>query len=533
MTNTAGFIIIILIYYNMGLLCAGGVRLPYTLYGLLRKLILLQSHPRGFAGEVSEEMKKKTGRTGFFVVLLFIGALTWLCFCGLHDSDGSAIIRSVKDIRWGVDISGGVSVTFRPADGAEEEITAEQMRAAAQVIGLRFEDYDVSNYEIYTDTENSRIMVSFPWSEDGDVERLIGQLSATAHISAIEGRAKTQHIVVTYVDDYERTIAVDASGRKHRVAVEGIQIASARRVKDKEGAAAVQLTFTDEGRQLFLESTGRLTAFSEFSDDRYITFCIDGQPISELHVDGAMQTGLISPSEGMSEQDADALVSLINNGELAFSLERIDYERIDAALGGRSVTVMFAAGIAAFAAICLFMIIRYRLPGAVGCIALLGQIAGILATVSGFFGFNESFTLTLPGVAGIILSIGMGVDANIITGERISEEMRKGKSIEGAISAGCAGSFSSIFDGNITVIIVAIILMGVFGPPGTLWSILLRPFTWMFPAAATGSAYSFGYTLLVGVVFNFIMGVTASRIMLRSLSAFRSLRNRKLYGGGE
>lgn len=479
-------------------------------------------------------MKKKSGRTGFFVVVLFVAALTWLSFCGLHSPDGTPIIRGVRDIRWGVDISGGVSVTFRPADGVEpEEITAEQMRAEAQVIGMRFEDLDVSNYEIYTDTANGRVVVSFPWSEEGEADRIIGQLSATAHISAVEGRTKGQSIVVTYTDDYERNIAVDATGRKHRVAVEGDQIRSARRIKAKDDGTAVELTFTDEGRQLFLESTGRLTAFSEFSDDRYITFCIDGQPVSELHVDGAMSEGVMSPSEGMSIQDADGLVSLINNGELAFPLETMDYEQIDAALGGRSVTVMLYAGIAAFVLICLFMIARYRLPGAVGCIALLGQVAGILAAVSGFFGFNEGFTLTLPGVAGIILSIGMGVDANIITGERIAEEMRKGKSIEGAISAGTAGSFSSILDGNVTVMIVAVILMGVFGPPGTLWSVLLKPFTWMFPVSTTGSVYSFGYTLLVGVIFNFIMGVTASRIMLRSLPAFRSLRGRKLYGGGE
>ncbi|MBE6759025.1 MAG: protein translocase subunit SecD [Ruminococcaceae bacterium] len=479
-------------------------------------------------------MKKKSGRTGFFAVVLIIAVLTWLSFCGLRSPDGTVIVRGAGDIRWGVDISGGVSVTFRPVDSVSEEVTTEQMRTAAQIIGMRFEDYNVSGYEIFTDTENSRLTVSFPWSEeDGDVDRLVGQLSATAHISAIEGRTGGLPVVATYIDDHEHAIAVDASGGKHRVAVESSNIESAQRVRDKDGNAAVQLNFTDEGRQLFLESTGRLTAFSEYSGERYITFCIDGKPISELHVGGAMSQGIMSPSEGMSEEDAGALVSLINNGELSFSLERMDYERIDAALGGRSVTVLLIAGIVAFAIICLFMIVRYRLPGAVGCIALLGQAAGILACVSGFFPFADGITLTLPGVAGIVLSIGMGVDANIITGERIAEEVRKGKSIEGAISAGCSGSFSSIFDGNITVIIVSVILMGVFGPPDTLWSLLLRPVTWMFPISTTGSIYAFGCILLAGVIFNFIMGVTASRVMLRSLSAFRFLRGRKLYGGGE
>ena len=124
----------------------------------------------------------------------------------------------------------------------------------------------------------------------------------------------------------------------------------------------------------------------------------------------------------------------------------------------------------------------------------------------------------------------MGVDANIITAERIREELRKGKTLDGAIKAGSANSFSAIFDSNITNIIVSVILMGVFGPPDTVWSKLLYPFLWMFGPSTTGAIYSFGYTLLVGVVLNFIMGVAASRIMIRSLSSFKFLRNRVLYG---
>ncbi|MBQ9994706.1 MAG: protein translocase subunit SecD, partial [Clostridia bacterium] len=130
-----------------------------------------------------------------------------------------------------------------------------------------------------------------------------------------------------------------------------------------------------------------------------------------------------------------------------------------------------------------------------------------------------------------ILSIGMGVDANIITAERIKEEMHKGKTIDGAIDAGNANSISSIVDGNVTNIIVAVILMGVFGPPSSLWSKILYVFTWMFPTATTGAIYSFGYTLLTGVIFNFVMGVFATRVMLKALSGMKIFRHRWLYGG--
>ncbi|MEG2036996.1 MAG: protein translocase subunit SecD, partial [Ruthenibacterium sp.] len=162
-------------------------------------------------------------------------------------------------------------------------------------------------------------------------------------------------------------------------------------------------------------------------------------------------------------------------------------------------------------------------------IALLGQVAMTLAFVSGYLPVMNSFTLTLPGIAGVILAIGMGVDANVITGERIKEEVRAGKSIDGAIRAGFDRGLSPIIDGNVTVIIVAVILMGVFGPTTGVFGQLL---TWLgFGAATSGTIYSFGYTLLVGVLMNFLFGVISTRIMLKGISKIKILRNPVFYGG--
>ncbi len=478
-------------------------------------------------------MKKGTGGW-FLLVVIFIAALTYLAFFGLSSPDGTVLIRGAGDIRWGIDISGGVSVTFGPEENIRGEISAEKMNAVSLTIGRRFEDYGLSNYEIHTDRVNRRVTVSFPLDEniEQQTERIIGQLSAQAYICAVEGRVEGS-IAADYVDALGNPVGVDEGGTKHRVALDSDVIISARRVRSEDGSAAVRLTFTDEGRQLFLESTGRLTAYGEGGPRRRITLCIDGKPISVMEVSGAAAEATMSPAAGLTDSDADSLVSLINNGRLAVPLQVMDYERIEPMLGRDPVSVMTWAGAAAYIIISLFMIIRYRLVGGVAALALLGQISGSIAAVTGFFPFVESFTLTMPGVAGIVLSIGMGVDANIITGERIAEEIRKGKTIDGAISAGHRSSFSSIFDGNITVIAVAIILMGVFGPGDTLWGYILKPFVWMIPSSTVGSVYSFGFTLLVGVVFNFLMGVTASRIMLRSLSAHPALHSRKLYGGTE
>jgi len=194
---------------------------------------------------------------------------------------------------------------------------------------------------------------------------------------------------------------------------------------------------------------------------------------------------------------------------------------------------MVLSGLIAFVLVCAFMIAMYKIPGVVAAIALLGQVGGMIAATTGFFDGINSFTLTIPGIAGIILSIGMGVDANVITSERIKEEIRAGKSIDGSISTGYERGFSAIFDGNITVIIVAVILMGAFGAPSNLFASIFNKIFFFFAPSTQGAIFSFGYTLLVGVILNFIFGVTASRIMLKSLSRFKCFRNPKYYGGAK
>ena len=144
-----------------------------------------------------------------------------------------------------------------------------------------------------------------------------------------------------------------------------------------------------------------------------------------------------------------------------------------------------------------------------------------------------STTLTIPGIAGIILSVGMGVDANIITGERIREELRKGKTLDTALYSGYHRAFSAILDGNLTGILVSIVLMGAFGVPDSIWAkIFNHTIFWFFGATTEGVIYSFGFTLMTGLIMNFIMGVFAARLMTMSLSRFKCFQNKKLYGGG-
>lgn len=464
---------------------------------------------------------KRVGKPVFFIVALLIFALTFTAFFGISTSFGDISTTWIKggdSIRWGIDVRGGVDATFGPADGIDA--TDEQMSAAEQIIKVRMVSQNITDYEIYTDYDKDRIIVRFPWKEDEtdfDPESAIKELGETA--------------VLTFREGYE----IDELGRPTGVTAENI-ILMGQDVADafpsmsgQDSQVVVALKLNKEGAEKFAEATTRLAktkgVISIWMDDTVISYPSVNTPITggEAIIQG-----------GFDAASAKELADKINAGALPFKLETSNFSTISPTLGTGARDAMLIAGAIAFVCVCLLMIVRYRLPGVVACIALLGQVSGSVAALTGYFPNFPSFTLTLPGMAGVILSIGMGVDANVITNERIREELRIGRGIDAAIDAGYKNSFSAIFDGNVTVTFVAITLMGAFGPPSSICAILLKPlFTLFGSSTTTGEIYSFGYTLLVGIILNFVMGVTASRLMMKSISKFKPFRNPWLYGGAK
>lgn len=465
---------------------------------------------------------KRVRKPVFFIIAIFILLMSYAAFFGVHGTNGDipvTYIKGVKDIRWGIDIKGGVESTFNPA--GDYDATAEQIDSAKSIIEVRLVKNNITDYELYADHNNDRIIVRFPWKENEtefDAEKAIEEISATASLTFREGKE------YDHVEDgsdgnpiYKTPINVTASN----VLIEGKDIKNAEAVVNTDSQTnkteyMVQLTFNEEGTEKFKDATEKLRG-------QTISIWMDDIMISYPTVNDVISDGVATISGDFHSAEASALASKINAGALPFTLETTNFGSISPTLGSSALTAMGIAGVIAISIISLFMLLTYRLPGFVSCIALLGQVGLSLAAVSGFFPFMPSFTMTLPGVAGIILSMGMGVDANIITAERIKEELNVGKTIDGSISQGCAASFSAIFDGNVTVIIVSIILMAVFGPSNILSA--------LFGPSTTGVIYSFGYTLLVGVISNFIMGVAASRLMLKSISKLKFTRKKWLYGG--
>lgn len=465
---------------------------------------------------------KRMPKPVFFIVTVLTLLFTYFAFFGISTTYGdikTVIVKGSEDIRLGIDIRGGVDVTFTPATDEIGSVTNEQLAAAQAAIEQRMISGNITDYEIYADTNNKRIIVRFPWRSDEtnfDPEAAIEELGATA--------------LLTFREGYETDEQGLPSGvTKENVILTGNDVKSARAVVDTEkNEPVVQLELESSGVEKFAEATTRLSAESPKG---YISIWMDDDMISYAQVQAALTDGSAIITGGFTPESAQTLANRIEAGALPFNLETSNFSTISPTLGQGALEAMIIAGIIAFVLVAIFMIVIYRLPGLVSVIALAGQMAGSIAAVSGFFPFFSSFTLTLPGIAGIILSLGMGVDANVISAERIKEEIRSGKSIDGALNAGYERAFSAIFDGNITMVIVAIVLMGAFGPPASLFSQLLSPIFFMFGPVAAGTIYSFGYTLLVGVIFNFIFGVTASKLMLKSISRFSFFRKPQYYGG--
>ncbi len=447
---------------------------------------------------------KRIGKPVFFIIFFLILFLTYTSVFGIYGENGDytlTYIKGIQDIRWGIDIKGGVEAVFAPEKGVEA--TDDQMNAVKSIIDLRLVNQNITDYEIYPDYSNDRITVRFPWKSDDteyDPGEAIKELSSTAQLVFRGGTEQDGEEILTGKD-------------VKNAYVSNIQGSSGTYQK------VVSLEFSDEGKEKFAEATEKYLnqQIGIWMDDT----CISAPTVQSVISDGNCY--IDGGAEGFTTEDATALANKINAGALPFNLSIESYGTISPSLGTYALTAMAYAAVAALIFILLFMCIVYRLPGFIAFIALLGQLAISVMAVSGYFPVFASFTMTIPGIAGMILSIGLGVDANIITAERIKDELWTGKTLDGCISNGTKGSLSAIIDGNITIIVVAVILILVFGPANI--------FSALFGVSTTGLIYAFGYTLLVGVIANFIMGVGASRLMLRSVSGIKFLRNKRLYGG--
>ena len=452
-------------------------------------------------------MNRKGKSWPLFVVAILIVLFSLTAIFGVSYTYGdtkNVYVKGASDIRFGIDIRGGVDVTFMPAD--DVEATDAQMTAAKTVIEDRLVGLGITDYESYVDNNKNRIIVRFPWKNDEadfNPQTAIDEIGTTAKMVFRKGSSATGEEILS-----------------------GDDVASASAAYNETEGWVVQLKFNSAGASAFATATTELAA-----SNGTISIWLDDNNISTATVNEAITGGEAIIKGNFDQDSASTLANQINSGSLPFALSAESYSTISPSLGAKSLDVMVQAGIIAFILVAILMIVRYRLPGTIAVISLMGQAAATLAVVSGYFTVFPGSTLTLPGIAGIILGIGMGVDANVITAERIKEELSENKTLEGAVNSGFKMGLTPIIDGNVTIVIVAAILMGAFGPTDGFWAKVFNPIFYWFGPSTAGTIYSFGFTLLTSVLLNFVFGVWATRVMIRGAVHFKPLRKAWLFGG--
>lgn len=416
-------------------------------------------------------------------VLITVLLIALLCFTALCGIGG--VIPSTKDgVVLGLDLVGGSEITYEAVipDGVASDAVSTGLKSATTMLRQRLDVLGYTEANVYQSGER-QIVVEIPNVDEP--EEAVSQLGTTA--------------VVEFQD---------ADGK---IWLSGADISAAKyqySAVDETGIAQhhVVLEFTTEGREKFIEATK--TIASRADGQNYLSIQMDGEEISTPWVDTKYATtGIDSDSAVITlgnSSDADSatyLANIISAGQLPFSLDCVKLQAVGASLGERSLQSSLIAGLIGIIIVMLFMIVIYRVMGVVSCFALV-LYSAVFAVLIAVFHIN----LSLPGIAGIILTIGMAVDANVVIFERIKEELHLGKTLRYAIDAGYKGALRAIIDANITTIIAAVVL-------------------WIF---GTGTIISFAQTLLIGVILSMIIMLFVTKLLLRSAVGLR-ITNPKAY----
>ncbi len=378
-------------------------------------------------------MKNNKGKSilGLLIVILVIAACGFVAFKGVDESGQG----SVKNIKLGLDLAGGVSITY---EAEEENPSAEDMHDTVYKLQKRVESYS-TEAEVYQEG-NNRINVEIPGEYDS--EKILEELGnpGTVQFMEISEPANT---------DGETAEGSETQGVFNLV-MDGNDIADAQVMTQPDSYGnqqyVVSLTLTSDGAQKFKEATER-----NIGKPIYIVY--DNEIISYPTVNTVIENGQAVIEGNFTYESANNLATYIRLGALKLNLNEIRSNVVGAKLGDEALSTSLKAGAIGLALIIVFMIVMYLIPGVAAGLALLLYVAAILCLLNGL-----DVTLTLPGIAGIILSIGMAVDANVIIFTRIREEIAAGRNVREAIKTGFTKARSAILDGNITTLIAAAVL---------------------------------------------------------------------------
>lgn len=442
-------------------------------------------------------MKKNKGILSLVVTAILIGVLGFTAAVGWgNDHTGAA-----KNIKLGLDLAGGVSITYQVKD---ENPSESEMKDTIYKLQKRVEQYSTES-SVYQEGDD-RINIEIPGvSNANEILDELGQPGSLYFIAQIgsDGTPNYQQVNATgdAAKDYQLTKSLEELEADGSLVLTGSDVKSAKAetmenqtTKAKENI--VSLVFTKDGTKKFAEATTKA-----YEAQESIGIYYDGSFVSVPNVNNAIENGEAQITGSMSFEEADALASTIRIGGLKLELEELRSNVVGAQLGEQAISTSLKAGVIGLAIVFLFMIFVYYLPGLASGLALLIYTELVIVILNAF-----NVTLTLPGIAGIILGIGMAVDANVIIFARVKEEMDRGKSVRNALKTGFQKAMSAIVDGNVTTLIAAAVL-------------------WM---KGSGTVKGFAQTLAIGIIVSMFTALVITRMIIYAFYAV-GLRSEKLY----
>ncbi|MDY6104690.1 MAG: protein translocase subunit SecD [Acetatifactor sp.] len=442
-------------------------------------------------------MKKSSALVILLCMLLLLGGITYIDVYGVN-AQGSG---SASDIKLGLDLAGGVSITYQVV--GEEAPDETDMKDTVAKLQKRVENY--STEAIVYQEGADRINIEIPGVKDANaILQDLGRPGALYFISETDSEGNKNY---SYTGQgkcgYTLNKTIDELFADGSIKIEGTDVkeAVAKSGQDKMGNMeyVVALTMTAEGTEKFAEATR-----NAYTKNETLGIYYDGDFVSVPTVGGVFTDGQASVTGMSGYEEAENLASTIRIGGLKLELEELHSKVVGAQLGVEAIDTSLKAGAIGLVIVIVFMIAIYFIPGVASALALCLYVALVVLLLNGF-----DMTLTLSGVAGIILSIGMAVDANVIIFARIREELATGKTVKSAVKIGFDKALSAIVDGNITTLIAAGVLL------------LLAP----------GTIKGFAQTLALGIVLSMFTALVVTRLILNALYAL-GFKDAKWYGIG-
>ena len=419
----------------------------------------------------------------FTAIILVIAALLYVGCMGIDFTDKFGIYGVLEDggVTQGLDLKGGTVIVYK---AQADSVTEDDMSTVVSMLRTRL---DGQGYTEATVTRQGTDKVRVELPDVQDAQKAVETLGATAQLIFAESVSQDP-------EDSTKVIA-----EKEVMTGSAVKSASAEFGQTEQGMKKssyyISLELTDEGRDAFSEATGRLIG-------QPIYILMDNKILSAPNVNSRIDSNSCIITGDFTAEEAKALASNIKSGQLPFSLEQVEVRTVSATLGDEALSKAMTAGVIGLILVLIFMLLVYRILGLMADIALMGYVAIVFLILA-----NLHINLTLPGIAGIILSVGMAVDANVVIFERVKEELKLGKTVRSAVDAGFNRALSAVVDSNVTTIISALIL----------W--------WL----GTGTIKGFGITLLIGIVVSMLSAIFITKFLLKQMIGM-NVKNLWLYG---